>query len=229
MSEFWSVYEAGSDLIKFMSLEFISLCSWGTELTTLIGVTEELSLSMYCLSMLTWHNCFCFASPRSVNNVIYITNLFIYSVRAVISGLQWFSRNRQKSKYPISRHEFSFFCIFIITTFHFPLCWLKIGPSSLTSFRQSSLKSDIYWSKFRELSSFERNFSFKRFKGPRTVWLNTSSNGLKPRDYWTDSLTANNNRWMPSSQSFSVSKQYGLIIFFKVWRNLSRAPWLSGW
>ena len=52
---------------------------------------------------------------------VYITNLFIYSVRAVISGLQWFSRNRQKSKYPVSRHEFSSFCIFIIPTFHFPL------------------------------------------------------------------------------------------------------------
>ena len=34
---------------------------------------------------------------------------------------------------------------------------------------------------------------------------------------------------MPSSQSFSVSAQYDLIIFFSVWWNLSRAPWLSGW
>ena len=41
---------------------------------------------------------FLFASPRSVNNVIYITNLFIYSVRAIIFGLQWFARNRQESK-----------------------------------------------------------------------------------------------------------------------------------
>ena len=48
MSEFWSFHEAGSDLIKFVSSEFISLCSRGTELTKLIGVKEELSLSVYC-------------------------------------------------------------------------------------------------------------------------------------------------------------------------------------
>ena len=53
MSEVLRFDEAGSDLIKFMSSVFISLCSGGNELTTLIGVTEELSLSMYCLSMLT--------------------------------------------------------------------------------------------------------------------------------------------------------------------------------
>ena len=58
-----------------------------------------------------------------------------------------------------------------------------------------------------------RNFSFKSFKGPRTVWPNTNSNGLKPRYSCTDSLTAKSKRCMPSSQSFSVPKQYDFIIF----------------
>ena len=146
------------------------------------------------------NNCFLFASPRSVNTVIYITNLFIYGVRVVISGLQWFSRNRQQSKYPVSRHEFSFFCIFIIPAFlfffFFFLCadLRRLVRVDSQAFDSRSLKSDSYWSKFKELSSFERNFSFKSFKGPRTVWPNTSSNGLKPKDSWTDSLTASNKK-----------------------------------
>ena len=77
------------------------------------------------------------------------------------------------------------------------------------------LKSETYYSKFKSVSSFERNFSFKSFKGPQTEWPKTNSKGLKPRDSCTDSLTANSNKWMPSSQSFSVSKQYDLIILFK--------------
>ena len=40
------------------------------------------------------------------------------------------------------------------------------------------------------------------------MWPNTSSKGLKPRDSCTDSLTAKSKRCIPSSQSFSVSKQY---------------------
>ena len=54
------------------------------------------------------------------------------------------------------------------------------------------------------------------------MWPNTSSNGLKPRDSWTDSLTVNNSKWMPSSQCFSVSKQYDHITFYSVWWNPSR-------
>ena len=47
------------------------------------------------------------------------------------------------------------------------------------------------------------------------MWPNTSSNGLKPRDSYTDSLTAKSKGCIHLSQSFSVSKQYDLIIFFK--------------
>ena len=55
-------------------------------------------------------------------------------------------------------------------------------------------KSDTYWSNFKGVSSCARNFSFKSFKGPRTVWPNTSSKGLKPRGSCTDSLTAKSKR-----------------------------------
>ena len=49
-------------------------------------------------------------------------------------------------------------------------------------------------SEFKGVSSCERNFSFNNFKGPRTVWPNTSSKGLKPRDSCTDSITAKRKR-----------------------------------
>ena len=60
------------------------------------------------------------------------------------------------------------------------------------------------------------------------MWPNTSWNGLKPRDPCTESITAKSKRCVPSFKSFSVSKQYDLIIFFKVWWILLRAHWLSG-
>ena len=89
----------------------------------------------------------------------------------------------------------------VISCFQFALRRFKIRPSNLTC---PSLKSETYCSKFKGVSSFERNFSFKSFKGPRTEWPKTNSKGLKPRDSCTDSLTANSNKWMPSSLSFSV-------------------------
>ena len=83
------------------------------------------------------------ASPRTINNVIYITNLFIYSVRAVISsGLQWFARNRQKSKYPVSRHDFLLHFHHTNVSFSFVLTRLVRAASQALDSR--SLKSDTY-------------------------------------------------------------------------------------
>ena len=39
---------------------------------------------------------------------------------------------------------------------------LRLVQAASQAFDSRSLKSDTYWSKFRELSSFERNFSFKK-------------------------------------------------------------------
>ena len=56
-----------------------------------------------------------------------------------------------------------------------------------------------------------------------------SSKGIKRRHSWKDSLVANSRMLTPSSQSLWLSKQNVFIIFVKVWWNLSRAPWDSGW
>ena len=47
----------------------------------------------------------------------------------------------------------------------------------------------------------------RSLRGPLTVCPNTSLNGLNPWDSSTDLCAANNSIWIPSSQSFSVSKQ----------------------
>ena len=99
------------------------------ELTRLTGIKEELFLSVYSRSMLILHSCFSCASQESY--VIYITSPFVYSVWATISGLQRFSRNRQKSKYLITWFKFSSFCIFVIPLLHYFLSSLNISPEQL--------------------------------------------------------------------------------------------------
>ena len=49
---------------------------------------------------------------------------------------------------------------------------------------------------------FINHFYFNIFKGPLTLWPNTSSAGLKPRDSWVTSLAAKRSKGFPSSQCF---------------------------
>ena len=70
----------------------------------------------------------------------------------------------------------------VISFFHFTLRRFKIRPSNLTCPRQSISEVRKYCNKLKGVSSFERNFSFKRCKGPQTEWPKTNSKGLKPRD-----------------------------------------------
>ena len=63
ISEFLSFDNAGSDFTKFISSESIWFRSGGTVLTRFTDEITELFLSMYFLSMLIWHSCFCLRLP----------------------------------------------------------------------------------------------------------------------------------------------------------------------
>ena len=144
---------------------------------------------------------FLLAPPRCVDDVIYITYLFVNIIMAVIPGLQRSARNRQNSKYLVSS-LISLPGIFIITKFRFALSWFEIGLSSFTGFWQSVFEIRNVLKQVQRPIIIREKFLFEKFQRS-----NTSSYGLKPRDSYTDSLTANNSKWIPSSQSFSVWKQ----------------------
>ena len=60
-----------------------------------------------------------------------------------------------------------------------------------------SFNFETYFNQLSFVAS-DSHFSLTAFSGPQTVWPNTSSKGVKPRESWTDSLAANRTRWTPS-------------------------------
>ena len=88
---------------------------------------------------------------------------------------------------------------FIVTWDSFRFA-LAISLALVIQYRNSET-----WSRRLHESSSASQYSFEIFNGPRTYLPNTSSKGLNPSDACTDSLTANSNIGMPSSQSLCCS------------------------
>lgn len=99
-----------------------------------------------------------------------------------------------------------------------------LNTLQLFSCHPTSLKKAIHTGRSCSFQS-----SWNTASGPLTWWSDIRSLGLKYVLDWTTFLDVIKNQGNHSSQSWFISLQYDRNKHFKVWWNLSRAPWLWGW